>query len=95
MVSFNLLLDNLGKGEMRCLGGGVVIGFADDIMTIIPFNHSGFDEAFALANKQMERMRVWSESKGLKINPSKTSFSIMHRGNSGNFVTWASGWTRK
>jgi Reverse transcriptase (RNA-dependent DNA polymerase) len=76
------LLDTLGKGEMGCLGGAEVIGFADDIMIIIPFNHSSFDEAFALANKKMERMRKWSESKGLKINPSKTAYAIMHRGNS-------------
>jgi Reverse transcriptase (RNA-dependent DNA polymerase) len=83
---FNLvmdeLLDTLGKGEMGCLGGAEVIGFADDIMIIIPFNESSFDEAFALANKKMERMRRWSESKGLKINPSKTAYAIIHRGNS-------------
>jgi Reverse transcriptase (RNA-dependent DNA polymerase) len=83
---FNLdmdeLLENLGKGEMGCLRSAEVIGFADDIMIIIPFNPSCFDEAYALANKKMERMRSWSLSKGLKINPSKTSYAIMHRGNS-------------
>jgi Reverse transcriptase (RNA-dependent DNA polymerase) len=83
---FNLvmdeLLDNLGKGECGSLRSTEVIGFADDIMIIIPFNTASYDEAFALANRKLDKLRIWSESKGLKINPSKTSYSIMHRGNS-------------
>jgi Reverse transcriptase (RNA-dependent DNA polymerase)/Endonuclease-reverse transcriptase len=88
---FNLvmdeMLDNLGKGEFGNLQSAKVIGFADDVLIMIPFNSETFDSTFKLANKKLNKLFVWAKSKGLEINSQKTCYSIIHNRQDAKKVT--------